>query len=272
MDIRLDYRVDSSLRNKKQSKSKNGVVDISDIVVNPPISSNGDTTNLEFSTLECEPKRYYIISDRALLDCLHDLAAWKTQKGYQVVMKAIEEIYEDSKYKIDTASKIVDEAASLRKYLRDEYDEHGCYFCLLVGDHKTNMPVRKVRNGSSTNPNGENYIPTDDYFSDLSDNWEHILEENHGFYVCPVFSSFSPNIYVGRLLCHSEEEISNYTAKLILYESNPGRGNDDYLEKTALSVQHDGALYKIKGESCYKMVLDKMKTTFSSVNCILTVQ
>lgn len=268
MDIRLEYREYTSSCNKKENDNKTGIIDISNIVVNPPLSKE-DTDKSGFSALLSAPKPYYIISERSLLEALQDFAAWKTQKGYQVVMKAIEDVYEDSRYKIDTTTEIVDEAASLRKYLQDEYDEHGCFFCLLVGDHKTRMPIRKVQNGSSTNPNGDNYIPTDDYFSDLLDNWNHIWDEKNGFYVCPVVSPFAPDIYVGRLLCHSKEEISNYTSKLILYESNPGRGKADYLEKTSISVQHDAALYEILGESCYKMVLDKMETTFPSVNCIL---
>lgn len=264
MTVRLEYREDLSDIKKKKRNEKAGVIDISDMVVNPSLSEIGTDNYNSF------PDKYYIISERSLIMSLQHLATWKSQKGYQVVVKAIEDIYEDPRYKIDSTTEIVDEAASLRKYLKDEYDVQGCFFCLLVGDHKTRMPIRKVRKGSYPNSNEDNYIPTDNYFSDLSDNnWNQIWDDENGFYVCPVVSSFAPDIYVGRLLCHSQEEIYNYTSKLILYESNPGRGNTDYLEKTAISVQHDGALCTFLGESCYKLILDKMESVFPSVNCIL---
>lgn len=270
MNIRLEYKESMAKSKESETKNKPGIINIGDIVVNPPIFENGMQKAAE-SILQPTPSRYYIISDKSLLPALENLASWKMQKGYNVMVKAIEDIYDDPKYTVNEKTGIVDEAASLRKYLQDEVIENGCFFCLLVGDHKTNMPIRKVRSSYSSNVNGDSYIPTDNYFSDLSENnWNHIWDQN-GIYVCSVSSDYSPDIYVGRLLCHTEEQIRNYTSKLILYESNPGRGNTDYLEDTAITVQHDGACFTIGGEPSYKVILDKMESTFASVDCVLDI-
>lgn len=260
--IRLEYQEKES---QNPANDKQGFINIKDLVVNSSITETIIEKSVE-SPLKGFPRfKYYIISERSMQSALKDLAIWKTQKGYKVIMKAIEDIYEDSRYKINSENGIVDEAASLRKYLQDENKNSGSVFCLLVGDHRTRMPIRKVRISytKSSDPNGDDYIPTDNYFSDLSDNnWQTILDDN-GLYVCRMKDiSYSPDIYVGRLLCHTEEEISNYISKLFLYEANPGRGDAEYLKYAALTVQHDG-------RNNYKSVLDKMSTTFKFVDCLL---
>ncbi|MDE5795454.1 MAG: hypothetical protein K2I08_12125, partial [Muribaculaceae bacterium] len=248
MNISLAYK-ENGLFKQKKSDNKEGLINIADIVVNVDSNSNGLNSledydfggSVSITDLPIIP--YYIISERALLPALEDLATWKTQKGYEVITKAIEDIYEDSRYKVGT-NDIVDEAASLRKYLQDEYAEHGSFFCFLVGDHRTKMPIRKVVTFNSQtvvkNPNEKGYIPTDNYFSDLSEDGWPLFKEANGIYVAYYETSYVPYIYVGRLLCHSKEEISNYIKKLILYETNPGRGNSNYLNNAMIFVQQDG--------------------------------
>lgn len=270
MDVTVDYRIDDAAPLRKQSKKGKGIVDVSTLVVNPPAVSDRQITRS--NALLGDPddiSRYYIISEKKLLPALKDLAAWKTQKGYEVVMKAIEDIYADPRYKVGTNG-IVDEAASLRQYLRDEYDEIDPFYCLLVGDHKTKMPIRKLSDFKSSeikyNPNGDKYLPTDNYFSDLSENGWDLFQDANGLYVkAYTETNFTPYIYVGRLLCHTAEEISNYIKKLILYESNPGRGNSDYLNNTTLTVMYDG-------KGCYKDVLNKMSSVFENVECLTDIK
>ncbi len=271
MSIKLDFSENTILGLKKKSNDTVGYININDIVVNPESNNKDMKSSLEPVFGEKSPGRYYIISERSLLPALLDLATWKTQKGYIVTLKSIEDIYEDPRYEINQDTGIMDNAASLRRYLQDEKDEYGGFFCLLVGDHKTSMPIRKVRNYYSNNSNGDNYLPTDNYFSDLSkDDWELVWDKN-GLYVCDTYKTeFSPDIYVGRLLCHTREQISNYTSKLLLYESNPGRGNSDYLDHATVTVQFDGANdYDNDGQPEYKKILDRMKSTFTSVDSLM---
>lgn len=264
MSITLKFEEKSTPSKKRYSGSRKGFVNISNIVVNPEsVDYNHKKSIPSVDDEYVEPDRYYIISEKSLLPALEDLAAWKTQKGYIVTLKSIEDILEDSRYKVGSSTGIVDEAASLRKYLQDEENEYGTFFCLLVGDHKTKMPIRKVRDSYTDNAFGKKYLPTDNYFSDLSENDWNTIWDNNGLYVCDTYkTSFSPDIYVGRLLCHSEEQISNYTSKLILYETHPGRGNSEYIDHASMTVQFDGW-------NCYNLILKKMNEMFGTVDCLL---
>ena len=264
MAINLQYEEKSAPAKKRSSNAVRGFVDIANLVVNADAAEKVREKSIpSVDDEEIEPDRYYIISERALLPALEELAAWKTQKGYIVTLKAIEDIYEDSRYKVNPSAGIVDEAASLRKYLQDEATEYCPFFCLLVGDHHTKMPIRKVCDYPTSDPNSDFYIPTDNYFVDLSkDNWNLTWNEN-GLYVCDINKTkFSPYIYVGRLLCHSQEQISNYISKLILYEANPGRGKSEYLNQASVTVQLDG-LY------CYNYIIERMESTFPMVDSLL---
>ncbi|MCM1490434.1 MAG: C25 family cysteine peptidase [Muribaculum sp.] len=277
-DVYLDYTLDSSQKQLGSKEHKSSLVDISNIVVNPEILKNRDclvnekTGFLQINQID----KYYIISEKSLLPAFKDLVSWKTQKGYNVILKAIEDIYSDARYSVDPDKGIIDKAESLRKYLQDEFEAHGTFFCLLAGDRKTDMPIRKVcwRNANDTiledrpllyDPNGDNYTPTDDYFSDLSrDRWKTFKDKPTGELVCYIRESYDPSIYVGRLLCHTSEEIQNYISKLILYECNPGRGNAEYLNNVIMTLQTETLAEKHK-----ENLFNQMTETFGEVEFIL---
>lgn len=268
MSISLNFNENNTQSNNINRSNDSNFIDISDVVVNPDFLPNDKYKSTNGTNIvNEEPSRYYIISERELMPALHELSLWKTQKGYKVITKAIEDIYEDVNYGIDTNTDIMDEAASLRKYLQDEFQNHGTFFCLLVGDHKTNVPIRKLKNKGSTDNvggiNGDAYVPTDDYFSDLSDDKYQLYKDEYGIYVDNLTSiGFTPSIYIGRLLCHSREQIANYISKLILYESHPGYGDSEYLDNTSLFVQYDGKYY-------YSDTKKEMDSIFTNVECFL---
>lgn len=145
-------------------------LNLEETVVNPDNLAEFSTTDINLDAIDY----YYIITPRNLADACEDLAIWKRQKGYNVVVKVVEDIFEIPEYRVDVTTEIKDEAASLREYLKDEFEAHGAFFCLLVGDYRTSMPIRKStctcswHVKKSTNPNSEYYVPTDMYFSDLS--------------------------------------------------------------------------------------------------------
>ncbi len=197
---------------------------------------------------------YYIIVPSNLESATAKLATWKKQKGYTVHVKTIESICEDAKYKIGAETfisgrteVIVDSAASLRAYLHDEFEEKGPYYCLLIGDYRTSMPIRKARGKYGTgdnktsfipynpdyayckNPGSDFFIPTDNYFADFDTDWN--LEKPQGVNIYSDYfdKTYTPDIIIGRLLCSSVGELLDYTEKLIIYESNPGLGDNAYL-------------------------------------------
>lgn len=266
INIRLDYTEDAGYQKSQMVKHGRGFADISKIVVNSACYPE-KTGSKGLQTSEGSGSglgRYYIISERALLAALEDLATWKRQKGYHVVLKAIEDVYADSRYKVGTNG-IVDEAASLRRYLQDEFSEHGTFFCFLVGDHRTRMPIRKQFSTDSSvsalNANDEAYVPTDNYFSDLVRSESNLYYDQQGIHTSKLDNVYNPSIYVGRLLCHTTEQIGDYVKKLVLYETNPGRGHSEYLNKSLMTVQFDGR-YR------YKETLDLIGTIFPQVDCM----
>lgn len=269
MCINLDYKENTLFKQISKNANPTSFINISDLVVNAEqgLTANTLSSSRGFVNQGIWQKlpRYYIISEKSLIPALEDLATWKMQKGYHVVTTAIEDIYDDERYKVGTNG-IVDEAASLRKYLQDEYDEYGTFFCFLVGDHRTRMPIRKAYwriNSKNPSFNGDNYIPTDAYFANLmEDKWDVITSDIGNYSDKDSNLAFDPYIYVGRLLCHSAEEIHNYTSKLILYESNPGRGNTNYLTEAMIFVQYDG-------KDNYENTLNSMSDLFESVKCLL---
>ncbi len=220
-------------------------INVGDMVVNAQRMSSRQYAPAA-APLDTMCDRYYIITPRSLAASFRDFAAWKRQKGYDVVIKEIEDIYADSRYAIGgtftvggRTENIVDSAASLRAYLAGQFQEYGSYFCLLAGDYRTPMPIRKVYKSSysdiypieyNSNYNGENFIPTDNYFSDFTSEWA--LETYYGcsYLTCEI-QKYNPDIAIGRLLCSKPEEVRNYFYKLKIYEAYPGRGNDSYLSK-----------------------------------------
>lgn len=201
-----------------------------------------------YVTVDSMPGHYYIITPKSLELPLQHLATWKGQKGYKVTMKCIEDIYATSRYAIGTTCRfdngtieeIVDSAASLRAYLKDQYIAHGSYFCLLVGDYRTSMPIRRVRTYYSEssykyeydfNPCGEFYTPTDNYFSDFTTKWNLSKWSRETIYSDYEGSiGYAPDVVIGRLLCSQPKEVENYLRKLIIYEANPGLGDASYLQ------------------------------------------
>lgn len=202
------------------------------------------------TALSSAQEYYLIVAPQNLCDALQDLVVWKKQKGYHVDIIPLESILTSDEYKANGTKDREDDAASLRACLRDYYNyvgEH--YFCLLVGDHKTEMPIRRIREAYvESKPTTDAYIPTDNYFANVLDDWKLIYEQENKQYVISdkyidfgnTYSSYvdlQANIYIGRLLCHTAEQVKSYLNKLFLYEANPGRGDDDYLNTFFLFEQ-----------------------------------
>ncbi len=215
--------------------------DLDNLVVNP--SDTKFFSPRKASGKAATRDSYYIIVPGGLAPYVNDLSLWKKQKGYDVHVKVVEEILNDSRYAVNPAKGIVDRAASLREYLKDQYAEKGAFFCLLVGNSKTSMPIRKACTKyihQNRLENGKYAVPTDAYFSDLTQIWDLKKEYTGNEYMALDDQlQYNPDIFVGRLLCSTAGEVMSYTKKLIIYESNPGLGNSDYLEKGLFLQAYD---------------------------------
>lgn len=235
-----------------------GMIDLGDVIdCTQPSAAAGSIARAGSLEPLTNMPSYYIITDRSLVSAFNRLAVWKQLKGYMVKVVAIQDILANSKYKVNESTAIVDAAAALRAYLKDEYNTYkanGAFFCLIAGDTETTMPYRMTWQ-YATAPDSDTkrdsvYVPTDNYFGDLTSNWTLVKDGNgiYGTYFEKL--TYNPQIYVGRLLCKTTTEVRNYIDKLILYESNPGKGNASYLTKSLYFFQDtlDGDLKIVKNE------------------------
>lgn len=247
-------------------------IDLKSMVVNPTKVLDRNFAPRCNDLIPCE-EHYYIITPEYLRSSFEDLAIWKHQKGYTVHVESIEEILADYRYKIgsyympnDTTKgkqKILDSETSLRLYLRDQYKQNGYLFCLLAGDWRTKMPIRKavssnfnimansIKVAFDTAYFANNYkeaIPTDVYFVNPTVDYTLYKRDPMSIYSIDTDSvNFCFSISIGRLLCATPQEVQNYTKKLILYESNPGYGDNDYLSSAVFFEGCDKEQSKTSG-------------------------
>lgn len=186
-------------------------------------------------------QHYIILVPANLRDAVDGLADWKRQKGYKVTVETYETILANPLYKVGSRKECFDRESGIREWMRDFYSSNGAFHCLLVGDYRTSAPIRKFRyvktDESDLYDSDKHLDPTDIYFTDLVSERD-FVKLSSGIYVPSLYSgSFSPTVSVGRLLCHTTDEIRNYYNKLRLYESFPGKGDPSYLSK-GVRIQH----------------------------------
>lgn len=168
---------------------------------------------------------YVIITSAQLMSAFEPFAAWKRAKGYEVGIVNINDILSNpSLAQGDDISGLSDNAGKLRKYLTYSYNMIGTKYVLFGGDAST-IPIRYALDS----------VPSDFYYADLNSNWD---TNNNGIYgEIDDNVDYGAEIYVGRLLCNSLEEVKNWTKKVLQYEINPGNGDYSYLTRALFSQQ-----------------------------------
>jgi len=157
----------------------------------------------------------------------------------------VEDIF--SEYSGDLVSGIYDEAGKIREFLKDMYTNYCLEYVLLGGDN-TVLPIRygfgDINDQDPQRDNFSEYIPTDLYYAEYNGDWNVDADTLFGepFNLLDTLDDDDPEyeseVYVGRILCRSSEEVSNWTTKLKKYEINPGNGNGSYLTKSFM-IQSD---------------------------------
>lgn len=196
---------------------------------------------------------YVIITSSQLLSAFEPFAQWKKAKGYNVGIVCIDDILTNSFLTLgDELSSIADDAGKLRQYLIHSYDSVQTKYVLLGGDN-TIIPIRYASTDLSDS------IPTDFYFAELNCNWD--ANHNGKYGENTDYVDYGSEVYVGRLLCNSVEEVKNWTKKVLRYEINPGSGDFSYLGR-ALSSQEDEMQHHREAE----MVQQKLQ---GHINCTI---
>ena len=183
---------------------------------------------------------YNIITSESLLPAFKKIIALKRQRGYYAGAVTIERILAQSAFKGGDKmgqSVIADSAGCVREYLKYAF-RRGTKYVLLGG----NAPYCPFRYGYSDSYRKDykplpsdsvgcdefigHKVPSDLYFNNLTTNWNVDGDEFYGEYGVAKFD-YSPQLYVGRLLAKSQEEVNNYSDKLMKYELLPD-SNADY--------------------------------------------
>lgn len=176
---------------------------------------------------------YTVVTNRELAPAFDRLLGWKRQKGLSAGVVCIEDIRACQEFQQgDTLSHINDDAGKLRAYLEHAYKLGSLQYALLAGDYRI-LPIRYGYRAEyyAMYPSGNKFrIPTDLYFSDFNGDWDSNRNRCYGEPNADQIDYY-PEIFVGRLLCTTTQEIENYTEKLLRYERKPGNGDYSYLQK-----------------------------------------
>ena len=261
MELTLSYETDSylvpftstknlTLRERNRMQTAECVINKLDVAGNElPLSLSNTGTNYLFPTYN-----YCIITDKNLEPSFKKIIAMKRQKGLSAGTVCVEDIVDsglfsegDKCYDIhgNLISTNTDTAGFVRQYLKYAScaDDNPTVY-LLFGGKSQNIPIRFVKSENTGNYNST-HVPTDMYFSDLTQIWKHnnsqYFDDEYLVYnqSNTASFSFSPKVYVGRLLAENREEVSNYSDKLYRYTYNPCHNNSSYLLNAFFSNARD---------------------------------
>ena len=203
-------------------------------ILNPKNRSNSEFNNIyasQFANYN-NMQRYTPVADDGtmliichddFLDDMTDFIAWKRQRGLQVEMVAISEIGNN--------------AAVIKSFVQNKYDNGNLSFLLLVGDAEFITP------DWSTYGNGDSDV----------------------MYGMLAGDDHYPEVFVGRFSGETREHIQTHVAKVIQYERDVTT-NDTSYGNAALIASNEGAGNGDDGEADYEhaqnMAADMLNFTY----------
>ena len=227
------------------------------------------TENKSTNSINLPVYDYCVITTRQLKDAFRRLIGWKRMKGYNAGIVCVEDIMECSQITGDMLTPtpqylLTDSAAKIRQYLRyakgilqsnqnnNNNNAPLMAYVLMGGDYSV-VPIRYGTGNNNMEYDESDHIPSDLYFGELEANWKTDDDEYLG--EPDEAKNYGANLYVGRILCTTTEEVENYTDKLLRYEMDPGAGDYSYLRK-ALYVQADEAQHDSVADSLARHNID----------------
>ena len=192
---------------------------------------------------------YLIVTTQELKHVVRRLAALKRQKGYNVKVVTLDKVMTDTNAihgdYVNGHIAYSDNAGKLRQYIRRHFQVYGTKFVLFVG---TDVPYRTITHDLGGNTTKT--FQSDMYYSDITADWSSGQFDK------------DPELYVGRILATSEEQINNYTDKLFRYELNPGRGDYSYVKNAFYSQSCEFKDYNTAG---HPDEIDIIRCTLNSI-------
>ncbi|OYT59332.1 hypothetical protein B6U81_06275, partial [Thermoplasmatales archaeon ex4484_30] len=160
-----------------------------------------------------------IISPSEFLDELQPLVEHKTSLGIQTILTSL------------TSTKAYpgrDDAEKIKNFIKDAIEKWGIKYVLLVGNAEK-MPVRYAYINDGT----ETHHVTDLYYADIYDSngkfssWDSNGNDIFGEYDYQGGTDeidLYPDVYVGRLACDNEADVTTVVNKIITYENSAAQG------------------------------------------------
>ena len=263
LTLRLNYNIDSQIspkiyRNEATIKEHEQGITASFVKNGADVANNSytptDRPNLNVgNNPETLPTyKYCIITNRALAPAFKKIIAMKRQKGISAGTVCIEDLMASTicnggDVNIDefgdTISVIADSAGVVRQYLKYAVSSSTSPTSfVLMGGTAPFSPVRYTHTYIVPSSNHKNHVSTDMYFSDLSLHWSHLATfydtMNESEYIIPDILLehntliYTPELFLGRLLCNNQNEIYNYSDKLFRYVFCPYENDYSYVTKS----------------------------------------
>lgn len=275
------YRVENNQRMRDQGIIASCVENANDVITNSfePGSQSGEmigNTNESLPTYS-----YCIVTNRELEPAFKKIIAMKRQKGISAGTICVEDLLASPicsggdinlNEMGDTISVITDSAGVVRQYLKYAASSavNPTSF-VLMGGKASFAPVRFANSRRYPDSRSKSHVSCDMYFSNLSLPWIHWSSvfdgTNETEYLVPSMLGadkalpYYPDVFVGRLLCSSKDEIDNYSDKLFRYAFCPKDNDKTYLTK---------ALFVSSGEiMATNSILETAHGAFYYVNHII---
>jgi hypothetical protein len=162
-----------------------------------------------------------IITNPSFFNAFQPYADWLTDQGIRTVLISSEYIYMLFSGR--------DHAEQIRNYITYCWQQGGTYF-ILGGDDYT-VPVRygNPRNAEGGyEPEENDSIPCDHYFSDLTGNWQVDNDDYWGEFSHDSAECYA-DVFVGRVSVLNSDEVSTWVSKALHYEQTPGVVFDNVL-------------------------------------------
>ncbi len=152
---------------------------------------------------------YVIVIDQAKLTQWTPLKDLYTDRGYTVLLKPIQEIYNEYTG--------VDNQDKIRNYFIDMYANNSLRYALLAGDTDV-IPHRGLYVNFSQAGQVDADIPADMYYSCLDGNWNN----NGNSYWGEMYEAdLAPEFAIGRFCYNNDTEIANFINKVMMYQIAP---------------------------------------------------
>jgi len=184
-----------------------------------------------FPSIEGSAVDYLIVTNEQMLPPFEQFANWKTKRGTPAVVKTMSDIKSFTKNGVD-------DAETLRSFIKEAYQKWGVTWVLLGGDESV-IPVRYVDIESN-----EKTAISDYYYSDLDGNWNGDGDAIWGERLSDQVDCY-PDVFVGRAPVESLQEAESFISKTIAYQQGEGDHYNKilYLGENLGSTPGDGMYY-----------------------------